>query len=119
MKLHITKELLSEVFGKECEVIKVCLDVRYLSCYMRIDGFRQPFDINIYELAHKCKEWAFEKEYTISSEYIPKGDFTSSWAKVHDWLSDDDEYLFKCNGDTEPESIFKACQWILENKENR
>jgi hypothetical protein len=63
-----------------------------------------------------CKEWAFTNEYRIISQYIPKGTFTSSWAKVQNLVSDDTKYLFKCNENTEYEAIFQACQWILDNK---
>lgn len=61
--------------------------------------------INIHELAHKCKEWAKNKGYYLKS-----------------WINDDDSgtceiLLFgKHDAKTEYEAIFKACQWILDNK---
>lgn len=99
------------------------------------------FFINIYELANKCKEWALSKKFQLHSgihtiarpkeEYYNKksSDFNkcireSYWfAKLkssiyvttklcqHESSSD-----FLVYGASEPEAIFKACQWILDNR---
>ena len=47
-------------------------------------GDGSEYRLNIHELAHKCKEWACTYKYLLES------------------------------GSTEPEAIFKACQWILD-----
>ena len=59
-------------------------------------------------LSNNCKEWAISKGFITHSvrnlkEYVVylSGDFREP--------SDD----FRCN--SEPEAIFKACQWILDN----
>ena len=85
---------------------------------------------NIYELAHKCKEWACKKGYSIIS--------ISDFDIRHDTIDNYDKYYFTAyinmnlfpelnkkeythlhdiNSSTEPEAIFKACQWILDNKD--
>jgi len=74
---------------------------------------------NIYELAHKCKEWAIAKGFSIESRVI-----TFNKALVAVWDIEKmncatrlDELSTVFN--TEPEAIFKACQWILDNKETK
>jgi hypothetical protein len=69
---------------------------------------------NVYELAHKCKEWAMSKGFIILT-------YGEAYYNV--------DVHYKCNNskigrmafyDTaqeEPEAIFKACQWILDNKD--
>lgn len=68
--------------------------------------------INIYELAHKCKEWSLSKGYAIESCLEHK---TSIAAIIS---VDSDNPLFGTKhyyiSDTEPEAIFKACEWIME-----
>jgi len=110
----ISKELLSEVIG---------VDVRYMSD--EYDGNLVPYEtregwktINIYELAHKCKEWALGYElgyeietklYSIDGDIFPFANiyYRNNKSKSVDTITT-----------TEPEAIFKACQWILEQKEN-
>jgi len=72
--------------------------------------------INIHELAHKCKEWAHKYWYQIDSCY----DGNTSFAEVINIKKFDPEYPqqfeIEMEQDTEPEAIFKACEWILEQK---
>ncbi len=77
--------------------------------------------INIYELAHECKQWAVSKGYSLYSGYdklINKYGvyvnlllFGDDESTIGGW---DTEIYFIAN--TEPEAIFKACQYIMENK---
>ena len=72
--------------------------------------------INIYRLLHKCKEWC-KKDLTIN--YRKDNEYRKGWVEVivkYDETSVFANKPFKA--DTEPEAIFKACQWILENKDN-
>jgi len=61
--------------------------------------------INIYELAHKCKEWALSKGHTLNVQ-----------------MSDDTTLVYigsigkDIEADTEPEAIFLACELILEQE---
>lgn len=63
------------------------------------------YEINIYELAYKCKEWAFGKMFFLSSGFDTDGAFCLDRMNSKSFIAE-----------TEPEAIFKACQWILENK---
>lgn len=76
------------------------------------------YDINICELANKCKEWAFKcNDFILQSAFVPKGKFTSCYCIVTKNFS---YPTLKENfhADTEVEAIFKSCQYILDNKAN-
>jgi len=62
--------------------------------------------INIYELAHKCKEYAFSKGYQIVS-------FKSD----NSWICRDiyKPYLYE-GADTEEEAVFKVCTWVYNHE---
>jgi hypothetical protein len=72
--------------------------------------------INIHHYAHKCKEWAAKQYYSVNS----------GWSMTH-WggtyhvevIREANKVLFSQSQDSEPEAVFKACQWILDNKENQ
>ena len=70
-------------------------------------------EINIYELAHKCKEWALKKDkYKWLFSYKA---FIDCWCDIVD-NHNRKNIIMSFRADTEPEAIFKACQWILENR---
>lgn len=82
--------------------------------------------INIYELAHQCKEWASSMGYDLFSHRF---DADASYAYLDLDIKNiqptiDNKYLFigsfikEFEAGTEPEAIFKACQWIL-TKDNK
>lgn len=78
------------------------------------------YEINIHELAHKCKEWANTKGYWVHSHgcWTLNGDkYIESGSAFISLNSDIPNELFRIKLDTEPEAIFKACQWILNNKQ--
>lgn len=71
--------------------------------------------INIFELAHKCKIWAWNKHRVIISSSM------CGYVKDHKHYplanaigalngKDIDEEFF---ADNEPDAIFKACEWIV------
>jgi len=69
--------------------------------------------INIYELAHKCKEWAFRHTDIYSGQrHHAKGSIVENYCVI----SIHHEAFY---ADTEQSAIFKACQWILDNKETK
>ena len=85
----INKELLSKVLDNEVpyqvKVHKIIIKNNSLNYFYNSKDsggglFEANEYINIYELAHKCKEWA----------------------------------LIRFLAESEPEAIFKACQWILD-----
>lgn len=110
----ISKELFETVIG--FRVIE--FEAHYndiLFCPESHPRYRHPnwrpdlIAIDIYELAHKCKEWALKQGYDIYSSvngiaetYLSDGNFESLGANI---------------ADTEPEAIFKACQWILDQSQ--
>ena len=124
MKLP-SKELLSEVLHMKLELGDIdryylIKDERHLLRLILTDKTDcWNYDINIYELAHKCKEWALSKGYIIEVGVHPtiKKDRT------------DRDYFYIITTDrgqqlvpkfveiikTEPEAIFKACEWILKD----
>jgi len=114
----ISNELLSEVLGCDCSECyfedtynlihyKYEYDVTW-SEYVRVDNS----EINIYELTHKCKAWALTAGFSITSTNSWMGDNTPCAQAVS---NNGCEYQW-IEADTEPEAVFKACQWVLENR---
>ena len=99
----ISKELLSELLGCRCSKIKPFGTTRIAYTFLDSPNYVDA-TINIYELAYKCKEWAYGLGVAIDSCH--------QTAIIHF------DRKIEIKGDTEPEAIFKACEWILENKDN-
>ena len=123
--MNIIKELLSEVL--EVEIIDFNIIGNKLNYIIpnyetEEDGDLIYIDlgqnINIYEFAFKCKEWALIKGYIIDS--LIRGYCSGKaicFVYVDDWQSEFSENCLKSfTEDTEIEAIIKACEWILENK---
>ena len=111
----ISKELLSEIcqtnlmsLGK-LEVVGS--DICLYDCSMQPDIY---MCWNIYELAHKCKEWAYSQGYILFSKIRLNSSLASCYFDTmgkHDY---EDGYHNDFRAETESEAIFKACQWILD-----
>ena len=104
----ISKELLSEVLCINVTEIYIHKKQGYkFKTKSEKNGWASTSDApipNIYELAHKCKEWALTEGFIIYS--------SCKSASIYKDL----EYLYGASNEpTEPEAIFKACQWILDN----
>ena len=130
--MQLSKELLGNVIGKEIkEFVIEKNELRYI-LENDTNSIPEPYYINIYELANKCKEWAFEfrfdnkptnnRYYRQRSGYEDKFNVEKQKREKLGYMT----LTFGCLGhtktfyaDTEPEAIFKACQWILENKTNK
>lgn len=118
----ITTELLSAVLGLKVHKV-IGLDgstnqLRY-SIYPSKgdDPSDYTFPINIYELAHKCKEWAYTQGYIISSGLTPVlGVNRDGWAEVFSSSTPLDGKLHTFKQLSEPEAVFAACQWLLEQQ---
>ena len=109
----LSKELLSEVLKKEYNHIEQYGSV--ICCRNIVDGkLHDGWDINIYELAHKCKEWAFKQGYELFSRILSNDHQPVGNCVVYRVEADPEESLCITNADTEPFAIFKACEWILE-----
>lgn len=111
----ISKELLSEILGVMVESIHISNNVSEINYTVSMGGYKY---INIHELAFLCKEWAYKNGTAIASTFYPdkKLDGTNMpdcycmTAKVGKIFTYDNIF----EADTEPEAIFKACQWILK-----
>jgi hypothetical protein len=107
----ISIELLSKVFG-----FKV-VDVKNPIGNLIIVYFDNDSDIsyNIYELAHKCKKWAWDNGYEI----------VSLKNRVEVWDKSAENCLHTITNLTQSDEVFdifydfKACQWILDNKDKQ
>ena len=117
-----SKELLTAIRNDKYIVIDIdTSDIADSKIGYLLDN-NQWYFINIYELAHKCKEWATENKYTILTEDMhPNGYF----AYVLSNKESIENYGYLCehkvikdipHNKTEPEAIFAACQWIIDNR---
>lgn len=109
--MSISKELLSAVLGYKVEAIVDSPSRGGIHC-IRLN--HRHTTINIHELAHKCKEWA-RKEYDIVIGYGKHIDIML-FSKGASILTDTALYGHR-GSDSEPEAVFKACQWVLDNKD--
>jgi len=115
----ISKELLSEVLGENIDTIVL------INNKLHIGNSVMVGEINIHELAHKCKEWASKQgRYFIFTRtnletnnlhigaiaYISDEFYINGAWKSKEWDS------FKAK--SEPEAIFKATQYIYDNLSN-
>lgn len=121
----ISKELLSEVLSTVSRIDYI--DNSYGPEVIAWRGLSNEGNIctgsiGIYELAHKCKEWASSNGYIVIS-YIE--DDNTGYASLGDLFGRTGVRLpqpkesFWFDARTEPESIFKACEWILQQKETK
>ena len=106
----ITKELLRKVLPKETENLSedfsFYIDEDYI--VFRDEG-ETLFDYNIYKFAFKCKKWARDKyDITISSSLYKN--YAKSWN-----IDKDKSYTAK----TEVEVIIEACNWIMEQSNEK
>ena len=112
----ISKELLSEVFNRKVRTFTIIDNIAYYQYreiyYGGISGIDDE-EINIYELAHKCKEWAYNQGYVL--------DCFSKCTEIR--KKNEEDILYIERGELFDDSsydislVFKACQWILDNKE--
>ena len=119
----ISKELLSEVLGEKVDEIGKVIDTTILA-------FRYSTHwsgINIYELAHKCKEWASAKDilidvhmqnansFSVSVNTKQKHTIPTSCYGVYEYYYKH-SFAYSIEASTEPEAIFKAAEWIRRQK---
>ena len=140
--MEISKELLSEVLEEDVRLgeyniidndgvpqkynMKITLNgttLNYWRYYKEWDdgSTMVSCQINIYELASKLKEWAFTRGYLLSS--------FKRFNELNYGCVIDTQHSPNCNecgesmgihfvlGDSEPEAIIKACEWILNEKQ--
>lgn len=108
----ISKELLSEVLGINIltEVSDDDLTENNILIYWEFDGSGNDCrNINIYELAHKCKEYLYGGVWTYT---IVKEDDAVE-VRLYNSIT---RKSFNFIEWEEPAAIFKACEWMLEQK---
>lgn len=113
MKLP-SKELLSEVLERDAFVRGLNQNGKTLR-YCFVESHNRKREINIAELALiKCKEWAINKGYVVwsGSKHKLQG-FNCCLYSNHNEIDED------FTADTEPEAIFKACEYILKELSNK
>lgn len=122
----ISKELLSEVLASPTKVDYYGLSLfgygdnnLMFNWKSSIDGTEVRDSINIYELAHKCKEWANTKGYVLETTARTNSCFAIcnfSLRGKHDYT---DDLWSNFRAETEPGAVFAACQWILSNRSSQ
>ena len=118
--MEINKELIKNVLVEETENLSDDFTFNIKDNYILFaDEGECQFEVNIYEFAFKCKEWALNKGYTIEShtnrsclsgnnyEYF-------SIAKIFKGTSS--MRINTIEENTEIESTIQACEWILEQQ---
>lgn len=103
----ISKELLSEVLNLNITYIERCNN----SIIYKISVYDREEEINIYELAHKCKEWVLKQGYRIIINY-------SKDIKVGIRILKSGKYVYSNENKSEVEAIVKACEWMLKEQNN-
>lgn len=105
-----SKELISEVLSKEVEEERF-IDSNSLT-YVNSGIYE---DINIYEFAFKCKEWALRKGFEVrSSSMLNSDEGMRYWTQLRDVHGNDSLRICTVYADTEPEAVFKATSYIME-----
>lgn len=124
----ISKELLTKVLQLNLLVdeIKISKKKDFITYYLvDEDKHRHIKNIYKYELAHKCKEWAFYKGYYIDSGIDHGETADSGYASISPRDPDLSIRCKYCDHDpsiqtiftsSEIESVFDSAQWILKNK---
>lgn len=127
----ISEELLCVVLKrniintKDCPLRMCGNDVMYW--YQKDERVKQEDLINIYELAHKCKIWAFEQGFIISEiNYLFTLGYKFPEFRARIWCILDNHKVLKTQDPETPcmyfdeptyyEVIFKACEWVLQNR---
>ena len=111
---YMLKEVLfhKEKYKDQIEITRLVLNKNYIEYTSDVAG--NPYNyithdkINVYELANKCKEWAYSTYGIMIQSYPYCGKGRADAIKG---LKVDEVFKEK----TEPEAIFKAAQWVLDN----
>ena len=109
--IKISKEVLSEILEKSIKRFSVCDNYLYYTRDIEVQEDEDliwvdcEFKINIYELIHKGKEWAFNKGYII--------DERGYWLFI--LTSDGITDLYNDYGKPfAPVRVFEVCEWLYK-----
>jgi len=135
MNKIISNELLSKVLREERLVLdyelSICgKEIHYGHIYLEGDGF-----ISIQDLAYLCKEWALSYSLVGDNNVCLTAKLDHGINPIRLLSGPSIDTGFECSIDnltrgayrssqifyaeTEPEAIFKAAQWVLDNKETK
>lgn len=112
----IIKEVLKE--REEGEIYKYHIIDNYLKYTLVEDSddkVQQVYEINVYEIAFLCKEWAYRKGFCIYSGYS-KNSINMFIAELIGWVCDTEDIKMFFESNTEIEAIIKACEWVFEKE---
>jgi hypothetical protein len=120
----ISKELLSEVLGCKLDIDEQ-LQPNEIEYIEKVGSRLYCRTINICKLQNKCRIWAYEQGYSFGTYLIDDKWYTVTednlFSTITYWHEDYSSIKLKLIDDytssTEPEAVFKSCQWILENKD--
>ena len=108
--IEISKELLSEVLGYKVDYI-AGVGETYVGFHTEMGGT----NINIYELAHKYKEWACKEGFILISYTKPYKDVEKKgYCQIHHTQDKNRENDKPFNCIYEVEAVIKACEWVLK-----
>jgi hypothetical protein len=126
----ISNELLSAILGKNCivnQIIDTNIQYQAWTTVSEEDSkrFNPPLEsgyglfehINIYELAHKAKQWALNNGYFSITMFRADELFSCDIGPTSSGEWDRWEECFI--EETENEAIFKACQFILDEQKGQ
>lgn len=97
-------------------------DGNIINYYCVYDNKRIIEQINAHEFAHRCKIWAFVNGYELRSGTISEdnGDMMFECSVYNKNADTSDNYfMIEFEDNNEPWTIFKACEYILEQIENK
>ena len=116
--IKISPELLSKILGKKVYWSEEAL-MRKGSITVHYDRERYLSDtetFNIYLLAHKAKEWAWDKGFTLQIMWVIEDKKLCVDIAIWDKVTLLQKYQVPITyKDTEPEAILRAAQWVLDN----
>ena len=111
--MEISKELLSKVLAVNIRKINNSIldgNLYYYKTFVKCKS-----KINIYELSHKCKAWAFKKGFAFRIEYLGGKDIN---IQLINCRNEKTEYSKDFYNIENIEHIAVPCQWILDNKKD-
>lgn len=113
--IEISRELFDNVFeGCVFNYVKGNV-IHYSQPCVIMKGSWVESETNINDFFFDCKEWAFSKGYIISSGLTPVlGTSKDGWAEVFSSSTPLDGKLHTFKQLSEPEAVFKACEYIME-----
>lgn len=130
--MKLTKELLGEVLHHQCILTasKYNFEIKDNELiYYKLGevGEAVKCSISLDTLQQLVKRWAFNKWYDIESSVEHSYDEVENdvWkgvAFLSDMKNDNHNldrncYIEEFSADSEPEAVFKACQWVLESSD--